>query len=347
MLSIGKHPFSGLWMAAAVAVFLLGAIPAPAQDIVTIAAGSEGGSTKIGGRVLDYNGRQLRMQLAGGLEKTFPADKVLDIETHYAQHHLDADAAMAGGRFQDALALYQKAVEVEAEPRRWVRRQIVAGRVRCYRALGRADRAGEEFLLLIRDDPQTPYFDCIPLAWLPRQPSVSVEQAARQWLLREEPAAVLLGASYLLTTRQRPQATAKLRVLAAGADLCIAQLATAQWWRAAAADADPAQLETWSRAIEQMPEPLRAGPYFVLGNAFLSQKQWQPAALALMRVPILYPRHRALAAQSLADAARAVEQLGQDAEARQLYGELIRDYSEQTAPVAEAKSRVEEMTNDQ
>jgi len=329
-----------------VAVLLLGAIVAPAQDIVTIAAGSEGGRTKIGGRILDYNGRQLRMQLAGGLEKTFPADKVLEIETHYGQHHLDADAAMAGGRFQDALALYQKALEVEAEPRRWVRWQIVAERVRCYRALDRPVRAGEEFLLLIRDDPQTPYFDCIPLAWLPREPSVVVEQAARRWLLREEPAAVLLGASYLLTTRHRLQATARLRELAAGADRRIAQLAMAQGWRATAADADSAQLEIWSRAIERMPEPLRAGPYFVLGNAFLRKKQWQPAALALIRVPILYPKRRALAAQSLADAARAVEQLGRNAEALRLYAELIRNYPEQTGPVAEAKSRLGEMTND-
>jgi tetratricopeptide (TPR) repeat protein len=314
--------------------------PAAAQDTVYI-AGSTGGQTKITGRVLDYTGRELRWEHPGGQQQSFPADKVLRIETPYGRQQTDADALLAKNQFDRALDLYIKAVE--SEPRRWVRRQIVAQIVRCYDALDRPQRAGEAFLLLIRDDPQTPHFDCIPLAWAPRQPSTDLELAARQWLSREEPAAQLLGASHLLTGRDRPEALRQLRRLAAGADRRIAGLALAQTWRAEAATATAEQIDGWGRLIEQMPEPLVAGPYFVLGSAQAERQQPEQAALALLRVAILYPQQRPLAAQSLVEAGRALEKLDQSKEALRLYREAIRTYPEQTRPVAEAQSRLEEM----
>ena len=248
-----------------------------------------------------------------------------------------ADAAMADGRFDQALVLYQKAME--GNPPRRTRLRIIAGSVRCYQALDRPERAGEAFLLLVRDDPQTPQFDCIPLAWLPRRPSVSLEQTAGKWLGRNEPAAQLLGASQLLTTGERSRAMATLRRLAVGPDRRVAQLAMAQTWRATLTTADDEQLDAIEQTIRRMPEPLAAGPYFVLGRAYLQRQQWEKAALALLRVPILYPQQRPLAAQSLADAGRAMEQLGQTDEAVRLYRELIREYPEQTRPIAEVKGR--------
>ncbi len=248
-----------------------------------------------------------------------------------------ADAARAAGRFDQALVLYQKAME--GNPPRRTKLRIIAGSVRCYQALDRPERVGEAFLLLVRDDPQTPQFDCIPLAWLPRRPSVSLEQTAGKWLGRTEPAAQLLGASYLLTTGERSKAMATLRRLAVGPDRRVAQLAMAQTWRATLTTADDEQLDAIEQTIRRMPERFAAGPYFVLGRAYLQRQQWEKAALALLRVPILYPQQRPLAAQSLADAGRAMEQLGRTDRAVRLYRELIREYPEQTRPVAEVKGR--------
>jgi len=333
------------WSLVAVAMFTCLLAPVVAQDTVYIGAGPAGGQTKLSGQILDYNGRELRMVVAGGLEKNFPAEKVLRVETQYAQQQIDAHAAFANRRFENALALYRKALD--KEPRRWVRRQIVARIVRCYCALGRPGRAGEEFLLLIRDDPHTQYFDCIPIAWMPRQPSVALEQTAREWLARDEPAAVLLGASHLLGGRARLSALARLRRLAAAPDGRIARLALAQSWRAAVATAGEQQIDAWRRLIEQLPEPLAAGPYFVLGTARARRKQWEQAALAFLRVAILYPQQRGLAAQSLLDAGRSLEKLGRTEEALRLYRELMRNYPEQTRPVAEVQSRAESMMNDE
>ncbi len=248
-----------------------------------------------------------------------------------------ADAAMAAGRFNQALVLYQKAME--GNPPRRTRLRIITGSVRCYQALDRPELAGEAFLLLVRDDPQTPQFNCIPLAWLPRRPSVSLEQTAGKWLGRNEPTSQLLGASHLLTTVNRSQAMATLRRLAVGSDRRVAQLAMAQTWRTTLTTADDEQLDAIEQTIRRMPERFTAGPYFVLGRAYLQRQQWEKAALALLHVPILYPLQRPLAAQSLADAGRAMEQLGQTDQAVRLYRELIRTYPEQTRPIAEVKGR--------
>jgi len=313
--------------------------PAAAEDIVTIASGR--GQTKIGGRVIEYTGRELRLQLADGREKSFPAEQIVRVDTKYTTGQTEADRLFAQSKFAQALALYRKALD--GEPRRWVRRQIIAQMVWCYRALGQDGLAAEAFLLLVRSDPSTPLFDCIPLAWVPAQPSVALEQTARQWLARDDlPAAVLLGASHLLSTSSRPAALTRLQRLAATADRRIAQLARAQTWRAAVATADDQQLAAWRGAIDEMPEPLRAGPRFVLGRALAYKKRWEEAALEFLHVPILYTRHRHLAARCLLDAARSLEKLGRPKQAAGLYSELIESHPK-TRPAAEARSRLEEL----
>jgi tetratricopeptide (TPR) repeat protein len=314
------------------------AAPAVAQDAVFLSTGSGGGRTKVSGRVLDYTGRELQMELAGSRQQSYPSAQVLQIETAYGSKQVEADAAFAKGRCDQALTLYQQAMK--DEPRRWVQRQILAGIINCYHSLEQDDRAGEMFSQLLRADPLTPYFDCIPLAWMPRQPSLAVEKAAAAWLGREEPAMVLLGASHLLTSPRRAAAIERLNQLAAGDQRPVAAIAAAQLWRTALATAGDAQLDGWGRTIDALPEKLQGGPYFVLGSARAQRKQWEPAALALLRVPILYPRDRPLAAQSLLDAARALQESGQESEAVRLYRELLRTYPDQTRPVMEAKGRM-------
>ena len=307
-----------------------------------MASGTEGGQTKVTGRILDYTGRELTLEHAGGQQRRIPAELVLNVETPHGQKHTEADSLFATGRFDEALSRYIEARELEDNPqRRWVRRQIVAQIVRCHAAMGRPDLAGEAFLLLVRADPVTLHFDCIPLAWMPRQPSPAMEQTARRWMQRTEPAAVLLGASHLLVGNARAVAIRRLRHSASSPDRRVALLASAQLWRTEITTADDDRLAAWARAIEQLPESLTAGPYFVLGRARQQRRQWDQAALALTRVAILHPQQRPLAAQSLADAGRCLEQLGDVKSAVRLYRELARDYPEQRRAVAEAQSRIE------
>jgi len=320
--------------------FLLSS-PAAAQDTIII-AGDAGGQKTLTGRILDYNGTELRFQSVLGAEQRFAADQVLHVHTQYGRMQMEADGLFDQGQFEPALNFYRQALQ--SEQRRWVRRRIVAQTVWCYRALDQWDRAGAAFLILIQDDPKTPHFDCIPLAWRPRlrAPSIALEQAARQWLQRPEPAVALMGASHLLTTSHELAALRRLKELSADRDPRVAQLAWAQTWRAAVVTATEDQIRAWNLAAERIPEPLAAGPYYVLGGAYERHRQWEQAALARLRVAILSPQHRALAAQSLLDAGRALEKLDRRAEALRLYRELIVDYPE-TTPVAEARERMEDL----
>jgi tetratricopeptide (TPR) repeat protein len=317
-------------------------VSAAAQDQDTVfIAGSTGGHVRVTGEVLDYGGNGLRIRVGGGQERQYPVERILGIETPYTRQQVDGDAAFEVGRFDQAIGFYLDALK--QEPRRWVGRQLMARLVRCYDAMGQPERAGNAFAALLQDDPKTPHFDCIPLSWLPSQPSPAMEQLARAWAKSDQPAMALLGASYLLETADRENAMALLRKLAAGPDRRTAQLAAAQTWRAAMVTAQAVQLEAWNRAVEEMPESLAAGPYFVLGSAWAQSQQWEKAALALMRIPILYPQQRALAAQSLVVAAHCLEKLHRTSEAIRLYYEAIRVYPEQGRPIAEARSRVEDL----
>ena len=321
----------------AAACVLLMVAPSLAQDTVIVATGN--GSAKHSGRIVDYTGRQLLLETPGG-QRTFPAEDVLAVKTQYGPQQTAADEAFAAGRFDQALALYRQAGTEES--RRWVRRQIMARVVWCYRILDQMDQAGEWFLLLIAADPSTQYFDCIPLAWMPGQPPVAVEQAARLWIQRKEPAAVLLGASHLLGGDARSLALAreKLGRLISVPDPRIALLARAQTWRTAMAGAE--QLDAWSATIQRIPAKLAAGPYFVLGRARMQQQQWEQAALALMRIPILYPSHRRLAAEALLHSATSLERLDRTAESLRLYRELTANHPK-SRPAAEARDRIQEI----
>jgi len=330
----------GLVVVAALVVLL--GVSAAAQDTVHIANSSSAqGYAEWSGRVLDYTGRELLLQLPNGPERRFPADQVLRIETQHSPQQVEADRRFAAGEYASALALYGQARATDTRP--WVRRQITAQMVWCHQALGQFDSAGEEFLVLIQSDPNTPYFACIPLAWVPSQLSAKVERAAREWLKRDAvPAAVLLGASYLMSTGLPGNAVDTLRQLATNPDPRIAFLALAQTWRAAVVTADERQLEAWGGTVERMPEPLRAGPYYVLGLAWAHQGQWDRAALAWLRIPILYPEHRVLAARSLLDAGRSLEKLSRSEQAARLYSELVNTYPK-TPSEREARARLAEM----
>ncbi|OHB80424.1 MAG: hypothetical protein A2V98_21030 [Planctomycetes bacterium RBG_16_64_12] len=317
-----------------------------AQDTVHIAnPKSAHGYAQWKGRVQDYTGRALEIELPGGLKRSFPADQVVRIETQYTPRQVEAEKRFAEGEYASALALYREARNTD--PRRWVRRQITAQMVWCHQALEQPELAGEEFLLLLLDDPTTPYFACIPLAWVPSQPSLALERAAGEWMRRGEmPAAVLLGASHLMSTGARPKALDALSRLTTDTDPPVRFLALAQTWRAAVVTAGPEQVDSWGETIERMPEPLRAGPYYVLGLARAQKQQWGEAALAWLRTAILFPEHRALAARSLLDAGQSLERLGRSQQAIPLYRELVETYPKTPADV-EARRRLEEMMNDE
>lgn len=315
--------------------------PAVAEDKVVVA--TQRGRTTLAGRIDDYNSRSLILTLADGRQQAIRVENVLAVETPHPPEQTQADAARAAGRFDEALALYQQALD--AESRRWARRRILVDVVSCYRGLGRTVQAAETFLLLARDGLSDADYACIPLAWWPSQPSPELERAARQWIARDDlPAAELLGASHLLSI-DRALSLTHLKRLMVHADGAAAQLAAAQAWRAEVVTATDATIAAWRDALERMPESLRPGPSYVVGRALARQGQWDEAALAMLEAPILTPDHRDLAAHALRDAGEALHQSDNPSAAARLYRELIERYAGST-PAVEAHQRWEELSGE-
>lgn len=312
------------------------------EDTVIYATGKDSlGRGTTAGTIIDYTGENLILRTTGGREQRIPTPRVIKIETTWSTEKLAGDEMLAGGEYDEAVKNYLTAYRDER--RNWARREIMALCIRCYRELAQFERASAAFLSLLQLDPTTQHFDAIPLSWAPYQPPLSFQQKAKAWLdSGQSSPARLLGASWLLSTGTRESAIGALRQLATDSDARIALLAEAQLWRTQVAMAKPQDIERWQRLIERMPDRLRAGPYFILGRALAGQKQSEQAALAFLRVPILYPEDGRLAAAALLSAARELERIGQAKEAAVLYHEVVRDHS-QTSAAAEASSRLESL----
>ena len=119
-----------------------------AEDWVYVSGrNSTSGHTKFGGRIVDYTGEFLQLELPTGRMQTFPAERISRIQTQHVPQQPEADALFAKGQYNRSLALYRQAVG--SERRTWVRREIIAQMVRCSSALGRWDEAGNLFLTLL------------------------------------------------------------------------------------------------------------------------------------------------------------------------------------------------------
>jgi len=310
---------------------------AAAQDSVTVKSASGTGELKIAGQVIDYNGRGLTVQRTGSTQsKFFPISQVVRVVTNTQPLHRQADLAAAAGRYDEALEKYR--VALNSEPRRWVKRLIMSQMIRCYTVLGKTDWAGNGFIALLQDDPDMLYFDEIPLNWLARQTDVETLEAARKWMKSGQPVGILLGASYLLTTQDRPIAKAQLQRLITHTDRRIALMARAQLWRTEIVTANVEKIDGWQRATDQFPVTLSGGPCYVIGLARKQQKQYEQAAVSMLRVPVVAPENQVLAASALLEAGIVLTKLNQPKRAAAMFDEINRNYPLQKRTAEEARS---------
>ena len=241
----------------------------------------------------------------------------------------DADVAYQRGDFATARLLYEQARDQEkANHQHWL--EYSAQIVRCHTALGESNQAAQGFFLLCRIDPQTMFYDCIPLPWNPppRQPGVpsAVEKAAEDVLDPVKnripgPAAVLLAAGILSVSAQPALRNRGLDWLGklAQQEGPAAQLAAAMLWKQRIPTLRTAnELAILESAVEKIPEPYRAGPYFLLARAANTVGEREKAVLYWMRLPIFYPNDKLLVEAAVSEATDALEKLGRHDQAARL-----------------------------
>ncbi len=295
-------------------------VVANAEDTVIL---KDGGSRN--GTIDKYRSTGLELTVTGGRTITIPINKIKSIRTAWTGEHLEGDRLFAQRDFTEAIAQYGRARKIET--RQWVRRKLMAHRVDCFQILGKHDLAALEFLAMVESDPHTEYLAAIPLAWHSEQPTLDLLRLARPWNAGKDPVRALIGASWLLsTTSKRAEALQTLRLLETCDHREVALLATAQAWRVRVPSATPEEIAKWRSIAKRFPEPLRAGPYFLIGKALAQNHDSVASATILMRVPVHYPRQRSLVAECLFLAAGQLHKAGEKEEAARIDGELIRDF---------------------
>ena len=316
---------------------------ARAEDRVVVQNADSSTTRTLTGEIADYNGKELRIQLATGQALNVPAARVVRVESTWQAEHEAADRLRDERKHLEAIDAYRQALRKES--RAWAKRRIMADAITAYESLGQFERAGEAFALLMQADEHWQYLERAPLAWLSALVDARLEQRAQMWLASELAPVQLLGASWSLSGAQRTQAVNTLRKLSNHADARIAHLADAQLWRANITTVGPQELAAWEAQILRMPANLRAGPYLVLGRGWLQQNArmlgnadvvQRRAVAAFMQAPVLHADRPQLALQGLEQAANVLEQLSWQDEATVVLRELASDFANTDAGRAAA-----------
>ncbi|MCA9116337.1 MAG: hypothetical protein KDA79_14725 [Planctomycetaceae bacterium] len=311
-------------------------------DQVTLQLPESSSRITIRCEVLDYTGESIQLvTMNGAPRKTYPASQVVDVRTPQTPEHVRGLTLFAAGRAEDASQAFNQALLDET--RTWVRRDILAMLCRCSLWLGHYADAANRFILLAQSDPATRHAGLAPLIWTPASLNGELRSQARIWLSHPVPAARLIGCSILLNDQNLGRtAEAELRRLSISPSPWLQELARAQMWRKRLGPNGPGpeELDGWQTTIEAMPEAVRGGPWFVLGQARLARNELDRAAEALLWLPIVYPHDRQLAARAALQAAESYAGSGQQLAANTVYRELVERFSD-TSFAQDARAALE------
>lgn len=342
-----RHLFQHVVYWALIAALSGGALPSSlvakeTPDQVVVRADKKSPAVTRSGNIQDYTGRELRLETVSGRVETIPAERIVEIRTKKTELQKQAESLFAEDRLDAAIGAYKQAKQQESRP--WMVRQISAQLVSCYLEQQAIELAGDEFLSILASDPDPIHWDVIPLPWRLQATPPSLETKARVWLQREkQPAAVLLGASWLVGSTDRTLALQTLQQLASGNEKTIALLAETQLWRTKLVTANEAEVIRWQEMWERYPEPLRPTATFILADGYSRVNRPATAAALFLQLPILAPQQRGAAADGLLAAGKQLEKQGQQVEAAGLYRELSERYASSPS-AAEARARLAQLT---
>ncbi|MEM1062946.1 MAG: hypothetical protein AAF532_15755 [Planctomycetota bacterium] len=297
------------------AIAVASGVTAAAADEITLRTDSGVGVVRSEGEVVEMTGTEVVLSTPAG-RRTFDADRLVELKTSRTEPHRRALAAIADREYAAAADALEDALR--AEPRAWMRRQILAARVRVLLALGDRPAAGDAFLSLLDSDPTSADFPLIPLPWALAAPSREAAASARGWIEEPGEPARLLGAAVLIgSARDRVRASTVLDELAVSLDGRIYHLARAQLWRGRLFEDSPARIEltNWETRIGATPHTLRGGPYHLLGLASAKLGEFERAAAAHLHAATVYPDDVRRAAEDGRLAAAHLRALGRAAEA--------------------------------
>lgn len=311
-----------------------------AQDIV-ITLSSKGTETPRKGTIIQWQGERLEIDI-NGRAKSISNSEIVRIKTNWSQSYQKAESLFSARQFDQAKDAFVAALQVESRP--WAQNIIRAKLVQCCNVLDDPSSAGNYFVQLVQTDPRTRFMGLIPLPWTSSIIDARTTENAKIWMQSSKPPIQLIGASWLLGSQLRTEATSVLEELAQGRDQSIAHLATTQLWREKIVTAKENDLRRLQNQIERMPKPIRSGALYVAGEIQLRLNQDEAAAISFMKIPILHSDDLKLSAAGLQKSASVMQKLQRPKQANFLLRELVRDYRG-TRFAIEAKSLLQELNS--
>ena len=279
--------------------------------------------------VKDYTGREITVlyhQKPSEAEHRYPREDVIEVTTDYTPHHEQGRKLFSAGKIADANLEFAAALKEDDRP--WVRREILAGQTKCALWNGDYLKAVSSFLAIVQSDPDTFYYNLIPLSWTDDQPTATVRAMAREWIApASAPISKLIGASWLLSVVDSAnEAEQMLKRLSRESDSNIQRLAQMQVRRTKLKNGaliSPDEIDRWQQLTEQLPVELRGGTYFIIGQAWKQRREHDQAARAFLWLPMVYDTDRWLSSRACFEAADSLNSLGDTAQAANLYSEVV------------------------
>ena len=306
-------------------------VPLLAQDRILIQ--QPGGSRfPISGYVEDYTGREITLRLKPNeAVRRYPRADVIEVTTEYTPHHDRGRRLFATGKIAEASQEFAAALEDEDRP--WVRREILAGQVKCALWTGDYHAAVSRFQAIVQSDAETFQYGLVPLNWTDDPPAAEMRFDAREWISPQANSlSRLIGASWLLSVADgTAEAEQTLKRLAREPDVRIQRLAQMQLWRLklqGAAQIDPGEIARWEKFVEGIPIELRGGSYFVIGQAWKQRHEHERAARAWLWLPLVYDTDRWLSSRACFEAAESMNDAADRTQAGNLYSEVVFRYGD-------------------
>ena len=322
-----RHPFLNLTSGILLAVFTLPDLTAAVVEIekpdtVIVRSERNEGTRRLRGTITRWEGSALTLA-SGNRQRQIDNNAIVDVETAWSKTAVEARQQLSAGAFPRATMLLRQSITDET--RLWAQEMLRADLVRALLAMEQPAAACEQFLVLLRRDPNTRFLNVMPLAWTARLDEASLVSRAGNWLSSEVPIVRLMGASYLIGTAQQEESLQILEALSQDLDPRVSGLAAAQIWRAQP-DVDIRLIEQWRQLLSAMPKSLRPGPLFVLAGHFESAGRHDEAITTWMRLPILHEDRPDLAAAALYRVARLMHNTSSQESANDIHQELTRRF---------------------
>lgn len=268
------------------------------------------------GEIKRFESEQLDLIDRSGSERTVPSKYVVRVMPRWrtaeaAQtHQLYVD-----GKFDELLKAVPAALESNLV--QWQQQMLIAELVQAVAGQGKPRAACAYFLTLAESKPPPMLYASMPLCWTACEPDQVLRDGALKWLeKKDDDAARLLGASWLLFTDEQAAAQQALTQLQASPNTVIAQLAVAQGWRRVPPPQTMVDLNRWFEFRDKLLPPLQLGPTEFIADRLQRIGQIELAIGEWSRIGSQHADHPLRAQQALGDAATQLKRLGRDEEAQ-------------------------------